>query len=91
MVMRDSENKETNHLKTLKKKTMKRKYTSLLLACLMLSAQAWAELTQIDGVYQIGTAQDLAEFAALVNGGEYGINAVFFIENYNFFKKYVLY
>ena len=54
---------------------MKRKYTSLLLACLMLSAQAWAELTQINGVYQIGTAQDLADFAALVNDGNTWVNA----------------
>ena len=81
MVMRKSKNdKETNHLKTLKKKTMKRKYTSLLLACLMLSAQAWAELTTTtideNTYYQIGTAQDLADFAALVNGGEYNANAI---------------
>ena len=74
--MRKSKNDKTNHLQTLKKKTMKRKYTSLLLACLMLSAQAWAELTQIGNIYQIGTAQDLADFAALVNGGTTGANAV---------------
>lgn len=30
----------------------------------------------VDGVYQIGTPQELTEFAALVNGGEASINAV---------------
>ncbi len=54
---------------------MKRKLTYLLLACFMLGTQAWA-LSQVDDVYQIGTAQDLADFAALVNGGETGAKAV---------------
>ena len=33
-----------------------------------------ANLTEIDGVYQIGTCGDLYKFAAMVNGGETGIN-----------------
>ena len=33
-------------------------------------------IEQADGVYQIGTAAELAEFAALVNGGNTDINAV---------------
>ena len=41
----------------------------------MCGSAAWA-LTQVGGVYQIGTAQELAEFAALVNGGERMANAV---------------
>lgn len=36
---------------------------------------AWA-LTQAGGSYQIGTAQDLADFAALVNGGDKTASAV---------------
>ena len=31
-------------------------------------------LAEIDGVYQIGTCGDLYKFAAMVNGGETGIN-----------------
>ena len=33
-----------------------------------------ANLTEIEGVYQIGTCGDLYKFAAMVNGGETGIN-----------------
>ena len=33
-----------------------------------------ANLTEIDGVYQIGTCGDLYKFAEMVNGGETGIN-----------------
>ena len=56
---------------------MSRKFTRLLLCILMsmCGSAAWA-LTQVGGVYQIGTAQELAEFAALVNGGERMANAV---------------
>lgn len=56
---------------------MKRKFTSLLLSGLMclMGANAWA-LSQVNGVYQISTADELAEFAALVNGGEANANAV---------------
>lgn len=56
---------------------MNRKFTRWLL-CMLLSmcgSATWA-LTQVGGVYQIGTAQELAEFAALVNGGERMANAV---------------
>ena len=46
----------------------------LLNACLLTmmmvtSTTAWA-LSQVDGVYQIGTAEDLKAFADLVNGGD---------------------
>ncbi len=56
---------------------MKQKITSFLLLVMMWLAgvNAWA-LDQKDGVYQIGSAQDLADFAALVNGGEAAVNAV---------------
>ena len=47
----------------------------LLTAFLAVSGSAWA-LSQIDGVYQIGTAEDLKAFAELVNGGEMYANAV---------------
>ncbi len=49
---------------------MKQKITSFLLLAIMWLAgvNAWA-LDQKDGVYQIGSAQDLADFAALVNTG----------------------
>lgn len=33
-------------------------------------------LTQVDGVYQIGTAAEFMEFVALVNNGDYDANAV---------------
>lgn len=50
---------------------MNRNLTRWLLSMLlcMQGSVAWA-LTQAGGVYQIGTAQDLADFAALVNGGD---------------------
>ena len=38
-------------------------------------AALYADLTQDGGVYQIGTADELFAFAALVNGGEYGADA----------------
>ena len=49
---------------------MKQKFSSLLLTAMLClaGANAWA-LSDVEGVYQIGTAQDLADFAALVNGG----------------------
>lgn len=40
-----------------------------------MASNIWA-LDQVDGVYQIGSAQDLVDFAALVNGGTTGANAV---------------
>jgi len=56
---------------------MKHKLLTLLLTALLglTGMNAWA-LDQIDGVYQIGTAQDLVDFATLVNGGTTGANAV---------------
>lgn len=55
---------------------MKRVFTSLLMAAFMaVSSSVWA-LSQVDGVYQIGTAEDLKAFAELVNGGEMYANAV---------------
>ena len=55
---------------------MKHKLTLLLATLLCLAGvKAWA-LDQNGGVYQIGTAAELAEFAALVNGGEANANAV---------------
>ena len=52
----------------------------LLNLCLMalfgaFSTAAWA-LSEVGGVYQIGTAADLEEFAQLVNDGEVNANAV---------------
>jgi hypothetical protein len=56
---------------------MKKTITSMLLTALMClsGTQAWAALTQVGGVYQIGTAQDLADFAALVNAGNLDVDA----------------
>lgn len=45
-----------------------------MLLCMQGTA-GWA-LTPLGGVYQIGTAQDLADFAALVNAGDRTANAV---------------
>ena len=48
----------------------------LALVCtLAWGSSAWA-LDQKDGAYQIGTADDLTAFAAIVNGGENNANAV---------------
>ena len=62
---------------------MKNKFYSLLLATVfcMPGMQVWAQgltSTEIDGVtyYEIGNATDLVTFADLVNGGEFGANAV---------------
>ncbi|MBQ4002702.1 MAG: hypothetical protein II600_01865, partial [Bacteroidaceae bacterium] len=57
---------------------MKKKFASLLLTALMCltGMNAWALEQDGSGVYQIGTAQDLIDFAALVNGGTGGANAV---------------
>ena len=44
------------------------------LLCLM-SSSVWA-LDQVDGVYQIGSAEDLREFAEIVAGGNNTANAV---------------
>ncbi|MCR4921617.1 MAG: hypothetical protein K5945_07940, partial [Bacteroidaceae bacterium] len=52
--------------------------TSLIMAGIMclMGTKAWALEKDGDGVYQISTAQDLVDFAALVNGGETCLNAV---------------
>ena len=50
---------------------MSKKLLNLCLAALLsvVSTAAWA-LSEVNGVYQIGTAEDLIAFAELVNGGE---------------------
>ncbi|MCR5850475.1 MAG: dockerin type I repeat-containing protein [Bacteroidaceae bacterium] len=50
---------------------MSKKLLNLCLAALLsvVSTAAWA-LSEVNGVYQIGTAEDLKAFADLVNGGE---------------------
>ena len=50
-------------------------YMCLMTMMMVFSMSAYA-LDQKDGVYQIGTAEDLEAFAALVNGGEVYANAV---------------
>ena len=55
---------------------MKTKLLLLLAVCFGLSSSVWALEKDANDVYQIGTAQDLADFAALVNGGETAVNAV---------------
>ena len=54
---------------------MKKKLLSILALTLCMASSTWA-LDQVDGVYQIGSAQDLRDFATTVNGGEYGAFAV---------------
>ncbi len=56
---------------------MKQKLTMILavLAC-MAGMNAWALAPNSDGVYEIGSADDLAAFAQAVNAGETGLNAV---------------
>ena len=56
---------------------MSKKLLNLCLATLLsvVSTAAWA-LSEVGGVYQIGTAADLEEFAQLVNGGGVYANAV---------------
>ncbi len=56
---------------------MKEKLLRMCLMGMMLLAgtSVWA-LSQVDGVYQIGTGDDLKAFAELVNSGEVDANAV---------------
>ena len=56
---------------------MSRKLLNLCLTALLsvVSTAAWA-LSEVDGVYQIGTADDLKAFAELVNGENPKANAV---------------
>lgn len=56
---------------------MKHTFTKCMSLALLwvMAASAWA-LDKVNGVYQIGTTQDLKDFIALVNGGEKYANAV---------------
>ena len=56
---------------------MCKKLLNLCMVALLsvVSTAAWA-LSQVDGVYQIGTAEDLEEFTALVNEGNRFANAL---------------
>ena len=56
---------------------MSKKLLNLCMVALLsvVSTAAWA-LSQVDGVYQIGTAEDLEEFTALVNKGNRFANAL---------------
>ena len=47
-------------------------FSAFILLCFGLNANA---LEQIDGVYQIGNAEEMLAFANLVNGGNYAISA----------------
>ena len=48
----------------------------IAITALWLSSTAANAIDQVDGVYQITNATNLVEFAAIVNGGENGANAV---------------
>ena len=56
---------------------MSKKLLNLCMVALMsvVSTAAWA-LSEVGGVYQIGTAEDLKAFAELVNGDNPYANAV---------------
>lgn len=54
---------------------MKKHIIFLFTLISMIGTNVWA-LEQKDGVYQIGTVEDLVAFAELVNGGEHSANAV---------------
>jgi len=60
-----------------KLKTMNRKMKKLFFLALTcwVAGSAWA-LDKVGDVYQIGTADELIEFAGIVNGGENGAKAV---------------
>ena len=56
---------------------MKQKLSFLLSALMcVFGTSAWALEKDADGIYQIGTAEDLVAFSELVNGGEITANAV---------------
>ena len=55
---------------------MKKRITYLLLWALCCLSNSAFALDKVDGVYQIGTADELIEFANIVNGGENDANAV---------------
>ena len=48
----------------------------ILFSLLLWGSGIWALEQDADGVYQIGTAEDLVAFSELVNNGEYAANAV---------------
>jgi len=54
---------------------MRKFFLSLLMMLMSVSTSVFA-LDKVDGVYQIGSAADFAEFAALVNGGQKSANAI---------------
>ena len=54
---------------------MRKFFLSMLVMLTTISTSALA-LEKIDGMYQIGSAEDFAEFATLVNGGQRNANAV---------------
>ena len=54
---------------------MRKKLLLLLAVSMSMASSAWA-LEKDGDVYQIGTAQDLRDFATAVNEGEYGAFAV---------------
>ena len=53
-----------------------------LMAMMMVVSMSAYALEKVNGVYQIGTADDLEEFATLVNGGEVFANAVLVFHGY---------
>ena len=53
-----------------------KKYLFSVLAMLTTFSTSAFALDKVDGVYQIGTAEDFAEFAALVNGGQKKAQAI---------------
>ncbi len=54
---------------------MRKRLLLLLAVSMSMASSAWA-LEKDGDVYQIGTAQDLRDFATAVNEGEYGASAV---------------
>lgn len=54
----------------------KRLLSTCIMAFMMAVCMSAYALEKVNGVYQIGTAEDFAEFAALVNGGEKDANAI---------------
>ena len=54
---------------------MRKFFLSLLMMLMSVSTSVFA-LSEVDGVYQIGTAEDFNAFATLVNSGNFTANAV---------------
>lgn len=56
---------------------MRKTFTHLcLLTALWLSGMSASAIDVVDGVYRIGTAEDLAEFSALIENGSDQVNAI---------------